>query len=265
MYNAYETGLGARVLSQRFEAKYVVSEVQALSIRDYIEPYVVADAHAECYPVTSLYLDSPDMRMYWSSELGESNRWKLRVRTYSDDAGAPLFFEVKQRIDRIIRKYRALVRRDCMERVLRGGEVGPDIMHAGDDGKGLANLYKFRDLMETMFATPRAGVRYEREAYVSTFEEPVRITFDRRLAALPSAGYAPEYWSSDAPWRLLEQFPVILEIKFTDAFPYWVRQLVWRFDLMRISLAKYVACVKTLNNAGLSVARPAWSEMAWKS
>jgi hypothetical protein len=46
-------------------------------------------------------------------------------------------------------------------------------------------------------------------------------------------------------WRALDTIPAVLEVKFTDAFPFWVRRLIDRFELTRISLAKYVACVQS--------------------
>jgi hypothetical protein len=47
-------------------------------------------------------------------------------------------------------------------------------------------------------------------------------------------------------------FPeVVMEIKFTDAFPLWVRRLVQHFELRRVSAAKYVECVKCLECEGL--------------
>lgn len=68
---------------QRFEAKYIISEIQAQAIKNFIRPYVISDPFAQkdaFYPIYSLYLDSPDMRLYWMSELGMKNRFKLRVR-----------------------------------------------------------------------------------------------------------------------------------------------------------------------------------------
>ena len=88
-----------RVVAQRFEAKYVIGELQAEAITHYIKPFVEPDPHAPEYPVTSLYLDSPDLALYQSSDMGEKNRFKLRVRSYDDAPRSPLFLEVKQRID----------------------------------------------------------------------------------------------------------------------------------------------------------------------
>ena len=244
-----------RKVFQRFEAKYIISELEAETIKDYMEPYVFPDPHgvegAE-YPVSSLYLDSRDLRMFWSSETGEKNRFKLRIRTYTDNPSDPVFFEIKRRIDRIIRKQRAGVARKCVGRILHHDDIGPDMLVWPDD-KEMENLYQFRDYMDMFAAIPCVMVRYRREAYMSNLEEPVRITCDRHLTCLPVERYTPEVWSCEAAWRDLSEVPLILEIKFTDVVPFWLTQLVQRFHLSRDSFAKYVNCVKALKRDGIRV------------
>jgi len=247
---------GARTkIFQRFEAKYIITEMEALAIKDYIEPYVFVDPHAvdsAGYVVNSLYLDSPDLGLFWSSETGEKNRFKLRIRTYSEDPGDPVFFEIKRRVDRIISKQRAVVARDYVARILYEDGSGPDVL-VRPDAKELENLYQFRDYMDAIAAGPCVMVKYLREAYMSNLEEPVRITFDRQLACLPVERYTPEVWTYGSAWRELHEIPLILEIKFTDAIPSWVQYLVQRFHLSRDSIAKYVKCVKALKRDGIRV------------
>jgi len=244
-----------RKVFQRFEAKYIISELEAETIKDYMEPYVFPDRHAVDgaeYPVNSLYLDSRDLAMFWSSETGEKNRFKLRIRTYSDNPADPVFFEIKRRIDRIIKKQRARVAREYVGMILQHDEIGPHLLARPDD-KDMENLYQFRDYMDMFAAGPCVMVRYQREAYMSNLEEPVRITFDRRLTCLPVRRYTPEVWSYGPAWRDVCDVPLILEIKFTDVIPSWLRQLVQRFHLSRDSFAKYVNCVKALKRDGIRV------------
>jgi len=244
-----------RKVFQRFEAKYVISELEAEAIKDYMEPYVFIDPCATPngdYPVNSLYLDSRDLRMFWSSETGEKNRFKLRIRSYSDNPAAPVFFEIKRRIDRIIMKQRACVGREYVSRILHHDDIGRNMLVWPDD-KEMENLYQFRDYMDMFAAVPCVMVRYLREAYMSNLEEPVRITFDRYLTCLPVERYNLAVWSHGSAWRDLNDVPLILEIKFTDVVPSWLTQLVQRFHLSRDSFAKYVNCVKALKRDGVRV------------
>jgi hypothetical protein len=254
-----------RAVSQRFEAKYMIRETQAMAIREFIASHMRPDVHGREYPVLSVYLDSSRLGMFWSSELGEKNRAKLRIRAYEDDPERPVFFEIKRRVDQVIRKHRASVKRESVPDFLEGCAVSSDWMAKPDDHEGMANLHQFREMMDAMSATPRVAVRYQREAYVSDREEAVRITFDRALSCLPTLHYDPSIWADANPWRDLRQAHVILEIKFTDAFPSWVKRLIQRFELHRDSFAKYVACIKALRNEGVPVEGTYRSVQVWNS
>jgi hypothetical protein len=254
--------LDERGVAQRFEAKYIITEYEALMVRDYIEPYMNPDPHGREYWVNSLYLDSDDLMMCKSSELGEKNRHKLRLRWYEQDTTKPIIFEIKQRVDQVLRKRRTDVKREYMETILNGCQLSLEML-AKRKANPLADLYKFRDLMLAMNATPRAGVRYLREAYVSALEEPVRVTFDRNLACAPCFSKNPDDLPGGKDWRVMGEPPVVLEIKFTDCFPAWVRQLVRRVNLVRDSMAKYVLCVRALERQGYIMEGSGRREGVW--
>lgn len=239
--------------AQRFEAKYPISEMEALAIRDYIQPYLTSDDHVawgEPYTINSLYLDNAALRLYWSSVMGEKNRIKLRIRAYTEDPQDPVIFEIKRRVDRIILKERTVMRRDCVPAVLNG-ETIPESAYLKPTSKEKESLQHFRFYMESLQAQPKTMVRYKREAYMSNLEEPVRITFDRALSTLPVEEYSPDIWEYGPRWMELHGLPVILEIKFTNTFPFWVAKLIQRFNLTRDSFAKYVACLDHLKRDGL--------------
>jgi hypothetical protein len=251
--------------TQRFEAKYLVSELLAEAAKDYIGPYVRPDAHGAAYSVTSLYFDSPSLHTFWSSERGESNRFKLRIRAYSDAEDAPVFFEIKRRINRIIQKDRALVRRPSVASLLDGGFADRQVLAEPGDTQDIENLHRFRALAESLGAAPRVTVRYDREAYVSDLEEPVRITFDRQVRCLASPVYRPDLWSNTERWFEVNAVPVLLEVKFTNRFPLWVSHLIKRLNLRRGSFAKYVACVKAVQRAGIPVGGNKERAAPWNS
>ncbi|MCX7046734.1 MAG: polyphosphate polymerase domain-containing protein [Candidatus Sumerlaeota bacterium] len=238
--------------SQRFEIKYIISEAMSHQILQYMEPYVTADEHTrwgEAYPVNSLYLDSDSLRLYWSSRTGEKNRMKLRIRSYTDQPEDPVSFEIKRRVDQVILKQRAFLEREAVEMLFRGEDI-PSSAFIGSNDEDCHNFFQFRDYMEGLSAKPQCMVRYEREAYMSDLEEPVRITFDRELAGLRMESYDPSVWSYGSHWTSVDTGGVILEIKFTDTFPYWVRNIIQRFQLPRDSYAKYVAVMDAMKREG---------------
>ena len=54
------------------------------------------------YPIVSLYLDSPDLQLCRESLTGVKNRFKLRIRSYTDEPEYPRFLEIKRRINQVI-------------------------------------------------------------------------------------------------------------------------------------------------------------------
>lgn len=239
------------VTSQRFEMKYLIDEVKAERIRTNLAAFMLPDKKARFgnpYNVSSLYLDSPAMRLFWSSNLGEKNRFKLRVRSYSDDPHEPLFCEIKRRMNGIVLKKRATIRREFLGEILRGAHPRPEMMRNPSE---LDNLHLFTEYIRQLDARPCLHVRYSREAWMSLFGDPTRITFDSRLACLPVSEDADKVRLNGSGWKRMDHFPVILEIKFSDSYPPWLHEFVLRHGLFRDSCAKYVQCIKQMAREGI--------------
>jgi len=241
---------------QRFEYKYLVTEAQAQVIRGYACAYLAPDGHTDAalgntYPVYSLYLDSGGLALYYSSRGGNKNRFKLRVRCYDDCPDTPVFFEVKTRRGDAVGKRRACVRRDAVARLL--GSFCPsssDLAVRSAEVCGAA--HRFCELGAALMARPTAQVRYVREAYVDRDGGPLRVTMDREIACLRAD--RPMVEAGGAGWVALRNRWVVLEIKFTDTFPLWAREMVEALGLTRTSSAKYVQSVDALMNAAIAVA-----------
>ena len=65
---------------RRYECKYLIPESLAVEIRRYIRPFVDVDPHAadsadRSYDITSLYLDAPDLKLFWESQEGVKERF----------------------------------------------------------------------------------------------------------------------------------------------------------------------------------------------
>src|SRR6056297_690769 len=109
---------------QRFELKYRINESLAREIRFFVEAYLDCDPNGiskpkRSYVVNSLYLDSPELYTYNRTVNGDRNRYKLRLRYY-DSVDSPIFFEIKQRRNRVIHKKRAQVSRGSVQDLLNG-------------------------------------------------------------------------------------------------------------------------------------------------
>ena len=230
-----------RLQQQRFELKYLVEESLTPAIRDFVSCHLELDDFGVgrpnfSYPVHSVYLDSDDLHTHQATIVGTKNRFKLRLRYYDDAPQAPVFFEVKGRVDSCILKRRCGVRRGAVAQVLSGQMPAPDQL-VTTEPRHFAALERFLLLMTSINARPKAHNSYLREAWVSPHDNSVRVTFDRNIRIEPHFDF-----TAVVPMRepvSIYSPVVILELKFTDRFPNWFNDLVQSFNLMQSSAAKY--------------------------
>jgi hypothetical protein len=230
-----------RLQLQRLELKYFISHETALAVRDFVRCYLALDEFGAnkpdlSYAIHSLYLDSDDLRTYWDTINGNKNRYKLRLRYYDDQPDSPVFFELKRRMNDAILKQRGGVRREAVKGLLRGQLPGPDNL-LSENPKQLLAVQNFSRLMLDIGAKPKGHVAYNREAWVSTHDNSVRVTMDRKVRFEPQFT-ADLRCAMEAPVCSFEPH-VILELKFTGRYPNWFRELVQFFGLRRTGAAKY--------------------------
>jgi SPX domain protein involved in polyphosphate accumulation len=219
-----------RTLACRHELKYHITETQAAAIAEFIKPFVQLDRYCKLqpsrdYPIVSLYLDSAGLQLCRESLTGHKNRFKLRIRSYTDEPEYPRFFEIKRRMNTIIIKSRARVMEPDVETLLAGLPLPPQ-------------NYTY---VSNIRAEPAVLVRYMRQAYEGDDQNRVRVTFDRDLAynitKLAQVRLGGRGWQRN-PFTMAG---VILEIKFTDRYPAWLGRLVKMFGLRARSISKYAS------------------------
>ncbi len=230
------------VLWRRYEIKYLIDESQAAGIRQFIKFYVRPDVHSMnmpnlAYPITTLYLDSKNLKLCRESFEGHKNRFKLRIRSYTDDQSYPRFVEIKRRANTIIIKSRSKVPHTSIPSIVQGSVNG----EADGNGEEAKSLRQFMLYSQWIKAGPVLRTRYMRQAFVSTVDDRVRITFDRNLsfAVTPTA----DVGLNGQGWHTLLPNKVVMEIKFTGYYPAWLSGLVRHFDLRQISISKYALSV----------------------
>lgn len=246
------------LLSSRYELKYRISESKAQAVKTFVQNFLPMDRYARMhpdgmYPISSLYLDSENLDLCRETLEGRRNRFKLRIRAYDDNPRSPVFFEIKRRADKIILKSRAQVERACLSAVLDGS-----MQYRAQNKKEQEALDQFLFYKQMIQGRPVVLVRYWREPFEGDTEHRVRVTFDRHLCYKPVA--RPEVMLNGSGWHQVPISFVILEVKFTDRYPAWVRQLVQLFNLNRSSMSKYVSSVKQSRQAGIQQAMPYYLE-----
>ncbi len=230
------------IFACRHEMKYRISESKAVAIAQFIKPYLPVDRYSQLrpkgeYPIVSTYLDTKDFKLYRETLSGTKNRFKLRIRSYSDELDSPCFFEIKRRLNNIVIKNRVRVQQNDIESILSGMHLPPQKYKTDEQ-----ILKQFQLYMNYIKARPVVKIRYMRQAYEGDSDNRVRVTFDRKLSynvtGLSDVSMNDQGWHSTGVGR------VILEIKFTARYPAWLNQMVKCFDLQRQSMSKYATSIK---------------------
>jgi len=231
-----------QTLSCRHEIKYHVSESKARALAGFVQAHIPLDRYCkarggEAYPIVSLYLDSHNLQLCRESLEGHKNRFKLRIRSYTDDPKYPLFFEIKRRMNTIILKDRARVKHCDTASLISGLALPPHDYNTDHE-----TLRQFRLYVNSINAGPVIKIRYMREAYEGDSHNRVRVTFDRQLAF--KAGHSPDVLFNGHRWQHHPDISVILEIKFTGHYPAWLHRLVRTFNLRQQSMSKYARSIE---------------------
>jgi hypothetical protein len=243
--------------TSRYELKYIVDERQAAALREFMRGYLTPDPYAKpeegnAYRVYTLYCDSLELGLYKSSKEGRKNRFKLRMRFYDDDPNHPVYLEIKRRLGDVVKKERAGVRRDAAQKYLLGQPaIFSDLVPAGEPLKARSALNNYLQLYHSIGAMGCIYVCYHREAYVAYDNDHVRVTFDRNISTSRfnsgSTLYPPRQGVS------ADIAGIVLELKFTDRYPPWMRELVGALNLWRVPMAKYVVCLEKIRMPWLAM------------
>jgi hypothetical protein len=230
-----------RTLACRYELKYLISAAQVMAIEQFVTPYMGLDRYSKLqpdgyYPIVSLYLDSGDLQLCRETLTAKQNRFKLRIRGYSDDQQYPLFFEIKRRINTVIMKSRAKVRHADLVNVMSGRRV-----HIQADQE---SLDQFQLYVASLGARPMVLIRYVRKAFESESENRVRVTFDRQLCYKVTD--ETKVYLSGSGWRhnYVNMEGIILEIKFTGHFPSWLTSMIRYLNLQAQGISKYATSIQ---------------------
>ena len=176
------------------------------------------------YRTTTLYTDTPDLDVYHRSP--SFKRSKYRLRRYSS---APwLFLERKSKgADRVAKR-----------RVAVPGEEISCLAHPMSLMAWPGHWFH-RRLLERRLG-PACQIVYQRLAYVGSCpDSPLRLTLDRRIHGLLTAGWSLDPFEGGLP---LLAGKVILELKFHTALPPPFKELVRSMRLSPSAISKYRLC-----------------------
>ena len=225
----------------RTEWKYLCSEGQFELLRARLAGTFLQDPHAGpdgSYRVRSLYFDDYRNSCAAGNESGDGIRYKYRARYYGNHI-------LSLHLERKTKQYGLGEKTSCplsleVYRALAGGD-GSTVFWKTEDRL----LREFCTLIMTRCFAPKVIIDYDRTAFVEPAAH-IRITMDRSI----SAAYECESFLSGS----YQRFPVlnaqrnILEVKFDDILPGWLRQMLESLNLRQTTFSKYYLGRKRLED-----------------
>jgi hypothetical protein len=227
----------------RFELKYLLTLKQAETLKKALSVCLVPDDNGGGdghYTLSSLYYDSPGFRCFWENLDGIKFRRKLRLRRYETGEilteETPVFLEIKQRVDRVTQKRRAILPYREALRLCNDRQM-PDC--APDDRAVIEEIYVF---LWQYNLRPASIVRYDRQAFIGTDHNPgLRVTFDTSLSF---QGHQLHLHEEPSGLPMLPADSAIMEIKVNERIPIWLTELVAAQNLQLVGFSKYCRSIQ---------------------
>ncbi|MCD6331668.1 MAG: polyphosphate polymerase domain-containing protein [Bacteroidales bacterium] len=234
----------------RFEYKYRLTYQQYHRVRSAILPYMKRDQYTLASPlkrylVRSLYFDSHNLKNYEEKVNGDSDRVKLRIRSYSDTftKGTRLRTELKARKGIATEKHNSWIEYNTYQKFM-------STWHWPDQTDVV--LAEFERYIHLKTMRPKIIVEYLREGYYTRSRENIRVTFDHQVRSAHASSLFPEI----PFFRMHHPGLLVLEIKCTKTQPTWLKRLVQQQGLRVTPNSKYVQGVEVARS---DIVRASWS------
>jgi hypothetical protein len=248
-------------MNWRREFKYLAPMEALPDLRRDLLPFVELDPFLAGrgglhYTVRSIYCDTRNFDFYRVKVDGANLRLKLRIRGYdSCEADTTVFLEIRRKRGDFVSKDRAPIRRKDLGDFLVDPDIPLHIIDAHGTGDAEAAARRFLYHYRRRALSPTALVVYDREAFVGKFDSRLRITFDKNLRG--SLFPSQDGLNDDSRLCPAMRRHFVLEVKFYEGLPGWVRSWITRHGLRRMALSKYNMCLDLHGVDSPSLLKPA--------
>ena len=229
---------------QRYEIKYLITQVQKDLILRGLEPYMVLDEYGRT-TIRNIYFDTMDYRLVRRSIERPVFKEKLRIRSYGlATVESTVFVELKRKHHDTVYKRRLPL---CEERAMQWTQ---GLCPCGLDTQISREIDYFLAYYGTL--RPTVFLSYEREAYRSLNGGSFRVTFDDTILCRET-DLSLEADVYGAP--LLEDGLVLMEIKCAGGIPLWMTGILSREHIYKTSFSKYGAAYQNMIWPGLRTSK----------
>lgn len=217
-------------MKYRHELKFLVSEQQMAIIQFRLKMIMKQDANqnGDSYNIRSLYFDDLYDSCMCENESGIDARRKYRIRIY-DKKSDVIKLEKKIKLHGMTRKEGAALDKEKCLMYMNGKKLSV----SNADTQLEKELFV---QIKTNGMRPVTIVEYERTAFVEK-NGNIRITFDKNISGCDRIH---SFFEENIPLvPLLERGWHILEVKYDEYFPDYIKEVLEIGSLQRISFSKY--------------------------
>ncbi len=220
----------------RHEFKYLCSSGEIEILKERIQNMLPCDDHVGAngvYTIRSVYFDDYYNSCYYDNESGVDNRKKYRIRIYNCSSDY-IHLECKEKVQGKTLKRATDISLDNCMRFLTNKPP--------NDMTALKPLERELSLLVlTKGFHPVTIVEYERRPFIFK-DGNVRVTFDMNIR---SSNSFDGFFERSLPQRqILKQGQQLLEVKFDEFLPHFIKQLLQLDSLQSTSFSKYYLCRK---------------------
>ena len=217
----------------RHEYKFYVNQSEYIVLRQRLRSVMESDSHTDEngeYKIRSLYFDNLYDKALLEKLNGVNNREKFRIRYYNDDF-SKISLEKKSKINGLCNKVSAPLTKEECEKILDG-----DLDWMLESPYDLVKELYVK--MKTQLLKPKVLVDYMREPFVYEYGN-VRITLDRDIR---TGLYVTDLFDLDAPTIIAGEPVIILEVKYDEYLPGFIRDIVDLKNKQATAYSKYGVC-----------------------
>lgn len=221
-------------MEYRSELKYNITNKDFELLKCNLESLLKKDSHCpnDYYTITSIYFDNYKKTSYNQVKDGISERYKYRIRFYNYDSNF-IKLEKKKKSNGFTNKKSVIITKEFLYDILNNN------VKINKSYDKLLNEFIIK--MNTEYLRPIICVEYDRVPYVYKLGN-VRITLDYNIR------YTDEYnnlFNENRNMRYLKD--KILEVKYDEFIPDYVRYRLQLNSLHQISYSKFNNCIDDLN------------------
>jgi len=190
---------------ERYERKFLIDNKKKFIIKKKLNLFEIFRSRK----ISNIYLDNPKRKNFIDNVEGENNRMKFRIRYY-DNNFSSLNFEIKKKINNVVKK----------KQILLSGDK-KDIQSTDGIKKLIKHLilnYKLPSFL--LNYQPSSINEYKREYFLHKLNKDIRITFDTKVGSKLILG-RNVYFNN---LKYLNKF-MIIECKYNTKLDEEVRKL----------------------------------------